>query len=215
MGPSGERTDDVEHLDVVIIGAGISGISAGYHLSTLSPGRSFAMIEQRDEIGGTWDLFRYPGVRSDSDMHTLGFRFFPWIHEKSIADGGSILEYLNEAVDRFDLRRHISFGQQILSADWSSADACWTLTTQTEHGVSVVRCNVLFACAGYYSYKAGHTPDFAGIEDFGGDLVHPQHWPADLDVSDRKVVIIGSGATAVTLVPALANDDPSKFELVE
>lgn len=165
--------DEVATFDVVIVGAGISGISAAYYLSTECPDRTFTILEQRSNIGGTWDLFRYPGVRSDSDMHTLGFRFAPWRHEKAIAKGEFILDYLQETVDRFDLRRHISFGQQILSADWSSADACWTLTTQTEHGVSVVRCNVLFACAGYYSYKAGHTPDFAGIEDFGGDLVHP------------------------------------------
>ena len=193
-----------EVLDVAIVGAGISGISAAYYLSTECPDRTFTILEQRSDLGGTWDLFRYPGVRSDSDMHTLGFRFAPWRHEKAIAKGEFILDYLNETVDRFDIRRSIQFGHQIVSADWSDVDACWTLTTQTETGISAVRCNVLFACAGYYSYKAGHTPDFTGVADFGGALVHPQQWPADLDVANKRVVVIGSGATAVTLVPALA-----------
>lgn len=193
-----------EVLDVAIVGAGISGISAAYYLSTECPDRTFTILEQRSDLGGTWDLFRYPGVRSDSDMHTLGFRFAPWRHEKAIAKGEFILDYLNETVDRFDIRRSIQFGHQIVSADWSDVDACWTLTTQTETGISAVRCNVLFACAGYYSYKAGHTPDFTGVADFGGELVHPQQWPADLDVANKRVVVIGSGATAVTLVPALA-----------
>lgn len=199
-----EAPPEIEHVDVAIIGAGISGISAAYHLSTLAPHRSFAMLEQRDDLGGTWDLFRYPGVRSDSDMHTLGFRFFPWIHEKSIADGGSILEYLHEAVDRFDLRRRIRFGHKVTLAQWSTETARWTLTMQTEQGVRQISCNVLFACAGYYSYRSGHTPDFPGVDDFEGAVVHPQEWPDDLDVTDARVVVIGSGATAVTIVPALA-----------
>ena len=193
-----------EEFDVVIIGAGISGISAAYHLSTLCPGRSFAMLEQREDLGGTWDLFRYPGVRSDSDMHTLGFRFFPWVREESIAEGDAILEYLNEAVDRFDIRRRIRFGQKVTSAEWSSEAARWTLTVETAGDQRTVTCSVLFACAGYYSYTSGHTPEFPGIDGFAGSVVHPQFWPDDLDVTNANVAVIGSGATAVTIVPALA-----------
>ena len=162
-----------EEFDVVIIGAGISGISAAYHLSALCPGRSFAMLEQREDLGGTWDLFRYPGVRSDSDMHTLGFRFFPWVREESIAEGDAILEYLNEAVDRFDIRRRIRFGQKVTSAEWSSEAARWTLTVETAGDQRTVTCSVLFACAGYYSYTSGHTPEFPGIDGFAGSVVHP------------------------------------------
>ncbi len=192
------------YVDVAVIGAGISGISAAYHLSTNAPDRSFVMLEQRAQLGGTWDLFRYPGVRSDSDMHTLGFRFAPWIHEKSIAEGGAILEYLNDTVDRFDLRRHIRFNTEVTTASWSSITGTWTLTMATEHGVETLQCNVLFVCAGYYSYSAGHTPEIAGLDVFSGTIVHPQTWPSDLDVTGRHVTVIGSGATAVTLVPALA-----------
>ncbi len=199
-----EPTAASPDVDVAIIGAGISGISAAYHLSKNAPDRTFAMLEQRANLGGTWDLFRYPGVRSDSDMHTLGFRFAPWIHDESIARGDAILEYLNETVDAFDLRKHIRYEKRVTSADWSSADQMWTLSVQTPSGEESLRCNVLFVCAGYYSYEAGHTPEFDGIDDFEGRVVHPQHWPADLDVSGAAVTVIGSGATAVTLVPALA-----------
>ena len=193
-----------ETIDVAVIGAGISGISAAYHLSKQCPDRTLAMIEQRESLGGTWDLFRYPGIRSDSDMHTLGFRFSPWVHEKSIAEGGAILEYLNDTVDRFDLRKHIRFQQKVTAAAWSSVEQRWTLTILTPDGVQTLRCSLLFVCAGYYSYRAGHTPNFGGLNDFAGPVVHPQAWPDDLDVSGKRVVVIGSGATAVTLVPALA-----------
>ncbi len=194
-----------ESVDVAIIGAGISGISAAYHLSTNCPDRTFTMLEQRSNLGGTWDLFRYPGIRSDSDMHTLGFRFAPWIHEESIAEGSMILEYLNETVDRFDLRRHICFQQKVTAATWSSEERSWTLTILGADGVRILNCNVLFVCAGYYSYRAGHTPELPGMADFGGRIVHPQQWPDDLDVAGSTVVVIGSGATAVTIVPALAS----------
>ena len=209
VGPKSDEDADTAYVDVAIIGAGISGISAAYHLTTNCPDRSFTMLEQRSNLGGTWDLFRYPGVRSDSDMHTLGFRFAPWKHEKRIADGPSILEYLHETVDRFDLRDKIRFDHKITSAAWSSAQARWTLTMSTKTGVETLSCNVLFVCAGYYSYRAGHTPDFEGIDDFEGRVIHPQQWPEDLDVSGEKVVVIGSGATAVTLIPALAEDADS------
>lgn len=162
------------------------------------------MLEQRANLGGTWDLFRYPGIRSDSDMHTLGFRFAPWIHESTIAEGSMILDYLNETVDKFDLRKHIRFEQKVTSADWSPETQSWTVSVSTPDGVQLVRCNVLFVCAGYYSYQAGHTPDFPGIDDFGGRVVHPQSWPNDLDVTGSRVVVIGSGATAMTIVPAIA-----------
>ncbi len=192
------------YVDVLVIGAGISGISAAYYLSTNCPDRTFAIVEQRSNLGGTWDLFRYPGVRSDSDMHTLGFRFAPWVHERAIADGGSILEYLHETVDKFDIRRKIRFDHQITTAVWSSEERQWTVTAVTPAGAIELRCNVLFACAGYYSYSEGHTPEFAGRDDFAGRVIHPQKWPSDFDHSGQNVVVIGSGATAVTLVPALA-----------
>lgn len=196
----------MEHFDVVVVGAGISGIGAGYFLKRDCPDRSFVILEGRDAIGGTWDLFRYPGVRSDSDMHTLGYSFKPWKAEKSIADGPSILAYLNETVDEHDLRRHIRFGTRITTADWSGETATWTLTaTDASTGATVgFTCSFLFMCSGYYSYEAGHTPEFPGIDDFAGTVVHPQQWPADLDCTGRRVTVIGSGATAMTLVPALA-----------
>ncbi len=196
-----------EHLDVIVVGAGISGISAGYHLQTMCPDRSYAILERRPQLGGTWDLFRYPGVRSDSDMHTLGYRFKPWTDPKSIADGPSILRYLEETAREFGIDRHIRFDHGVSSARWSSADARWTLAVEDAAGVSTtMTCNYLFMCSGYYRYQSGHTPDFEGSSDFGGQIVHPQHWPADLDHRDENVVVIGSGATAMTLVPAMAKD---------
>ena len=195
---------DVEHFDVVVVGAGISGIGAGYFLQRDCPSRSFVILEGRDTIGGTWDLFRYPGVRSDSDMHTLGYSFKPWTAEKSIADGPSILRYLNETVNEFGLQEKIRFGHTVTDAQWSSHNSTWTVTAQ--HGQSTIQysCNFLFMCSGYYSYTEGYTPEITGLDSFVGDVVHPQKWPADFDYGDKRVVVIGSGATAMTLVPAMA-----------
>ncbi|MFZ4811672.1 MAG: flavin-containing monooxygenase [Ilumatobacteraceae bacterium] len=194
------------HVDVVVVGAGISGIGAGYHLQTMSPDRTYLILEGRDDIGGTWDLFRYPGVRSDSDMHTLGYSFKPWTAEKSIADGPSILQYLRDTVSEYGIDQHIRFGHLVHRAEWSSNDARWTVeATNKATGEAVtVTCNYLFMCSGYYSYKGGYTPEFAGIEQFGGRVIHPQAWPDDLDYAGKRVVVIGSGATAMTLVPAMA-----------
>jgi cation diffusion facilitator CzcD-associated flavoprotein CzcO len=191
-------------VDVLIVGAGISGVSAAWHLSQECPGRSYAILEGRDDLGGTWDLFRYPGVRSDSDMHTLGFSFKPWTSPKSIADGPSILAYVNETVDEFGIRPKIRFNHQVSQASWSTDDATWTLTANTPDGEQTLTSNFLFMCSGYYSYKGGHRPEFAGSDDFAGDIIHPQEWPADFDHADKRIVVIGSGATAVTLVPAMA-----------
>ena len=197
----------VEHFDVVVVGAGISGIGAGYHLQTMSPSRSYVILEGRDDIGGTWDLFRYPGVRSDSDMHTLGYSFKPWTAEKSIADGPSILQYLRDTVREFGIDRHIRFGHQIASAEWSTEHAQWTVNGQRRDTGEAVTftCGYLFMCSGYYSYKGGYTPEFAGVDHFNGQIVHPQAWPEDLDYTGKRVVVIGSGATAMTLIPAMAD----------
>ncbi len=196
-----------EHFDVVVVGAGISGIDAAYHLQTRCPDRTFVILEGRDDLGGTWDLFRYPGVRSDSDMHTLGFGFKPWTDAKAIADGPSILEYLRETVAEHRIDRHIRFRHLVRRAEWSTDDARWTIEADGGDGERVtVTCNFLFMCSGYYSYRHGYTPEFAGRERFRGEIVHPQAWPDDLGYSGKRVVVIGSGATAVTLVPALAGD---------
>ncbi|GAA0732121.1 flavin-containing monooxygenase [Sphingomonas japonica] len=193
-----------EHFDVVIVGAGISGIGAGYHLKTRAPDRSYAIFEGRGAIGGTWDLFRYPGVRSDSDMFTLGYRFKPWTGAKSITDGASILEYLGEAARENGIDRHIRFRHRIVAADWSTLDATWTVTVEHEGRRSQVTCSFLYMCTGYYNYAKGYTPDFAGSDSFAGTIVHPQFWPEALDYAGKRVVVIGSGATAVTLIPELA-----------
>ncbi len=197
---------ETEHVDVVVIGAGISGIGAGYHLQDKCPDRSYVILEGRDDLGGTWDLFRYPGIRSDSDMHTLGYSFKPWEGAKAIADGPDILAYLRETAVQYGIDRHMRFGHQVTRATWSSDDATWTVeSTRTGTGETVsITCGFLFMCSGYYSYKAGHLPEFAGRERFGGQIIHPQEWPEDLDYDGKRVVIIGSGATAVTLVPAMA-----------
>lgn len=195
-----------EHLDVLVVGAGISGIGAGYHLQTHCPGKTYAILERRENIGGTWDLFRYPGIRSDSDMYTLGFSFKPWTDPKSIADGPSILNYLNETADEYGIREKIRHGFHVKSASWSTADAQWTVFA--EHVASgqpyQFTCNFLFMCAGYYDYDQGYTPDFPGIENYRGRVVHPQKWTDDIEWSDRRVVVIGSGATAMTVVPEMA-----------
>lgn len=192
-----------EHLDVLIVGAGLSGIGAAYRIGHDRPERRWAIFEARDAIGGTWDLFRYPGVRSDSDMTTLGFPFHPWRGEKSIADGADILAYLRDTARTFGIDRHIRFGHRVVAADWSSEAARWTVTYEADGERARITCRFLFFCSGYYDYARGHAPEWPGMADFGGMIAHPQAWPGDLSVTGRRVVVIGSGATAVTLVPAL------------
>ncbi|AMU95448.1 FAD-containing monooxygenase EthA [Sphingopyxis terrae subsp. terrae NBRC 15098] len=192
--------------DVLIVGAGLSGIGMAAHLQMHSPGRSFALVERRANLGGTWDLFRYPGIRSDSDMHTLGFVFEPWRHEKSIADGPSILEYLNRIVDERGIREHIRFNNKVVGADWDSAAARWTVTMEDDKGaVSTTTARWLYLGSGYYDYDEPFDANFTGREDFAGQIIHPQFWPKDFDYSGKKVVVIGSGATAVTIVPSMAD----------
>lgn len=200
-------TSSSGHVDVLIVGAGISGIGAAYHLKTKLPGKTFTVLEGRDAIGGTWDLFRYPGIRSDSDLHTFAYEFKPWTSDNAIADAHEILDYLDETIAENDLAPHIRFGHKVLEADWSSADAQWTVHVQrADTGeTSRLTCGMLFCAAGYYDYSEGYTPRFEGREDFEGPIVHPQHWPQDLDYSGKRVVVIGSGATAVTLIPAMAD----------
>ena len=193
-----------EHFDVVVVGAGISGIGQGYHLQTRCPDRSYVILEARAAIGGTWDLFRYPGVRSDSDMHTLGFSFHAWTQPKAIADGPSIRAYVEETARTHGVDKHIRFGVKVTAASWSTPDARWTLETAEPDGPRTLTCNFLCMASGYYSYDRGHAPQFAGAADFGGRIVHPQFWPEDLDYTGKQVIVIGSGATAVTLVPEMA-----------
>ena len=200
----------IEHVDVLIVGAGISGIGAAYYLQKEHPGRSYAILEARAATGGTWDLFRYPGIRSDSDLHTFGYEFKPWRDEDAIASADKILAYLRETVAENGIDAKIRFHHKVLGAAWSSDDARWTVdierfdgTEDTEELVQI-SANWIFCAGGYYRYDEGYTPEFGGRDRFGGEVVHPQHWPEDLDYTDKKVVIIGSGATAVTLVPAMA-----------
>jgi monooxygenase len=195
-----------EHLDVLIVGAGLSGIGAAWHLQDRCPGKSYAIFEARGDLGGTWDLFRYPGIRSDSDMHTLGYRFKPWTAAKSITDGPSILEYVRKTASDHDIVERIRFHHRVVSATWSSEDSRWTVEAErSEDGETVqVTCDFLWTCGGYYRYDEGYTPQFDGLDRFTGRVVHPQHWPEDLDYAGKRVVVIGSGATAVTLVPAMA-----------
>lgn len=192
-----------DHVDVLIIGAGLSGIGAAAHLAKDLPGTTYAVLERRDASGGTWDLFRYPGVRSDSDMHTLGYRFRPWRGDVALADGASILAYLRDTAREFGVDEHIRHGHHVTSADWDSTTARWTVRAEVDGGTREITADFLWACSGYYDYDEGHTPHFDGQERFGGQVVHPQHWPDDLDYEGKKVVVIGSGATAVTLVPAM------------
>jgi monooxygenase len=196
---------ETRHVDVLVVGAGISGIGAAYHLKTLCPTRTFAVLEGRDQLGGTWDLFRYPGVRSDSDMHTLGYRFKPWTSRKAIADGPSILAYLRETVEEFDLARHIAYGVRVERAEWSSADARWNVTAVLNGGERVTySCGYLFMCTGYYRYAKAFEAEIPGLESFGGTVVHPQFWPENFDYTGKRIVVIGSGATAMTIVPSMA-----------
>jgi monooxygenase len=197
----------VEHLDVLVVGAGLSGIGAGHYVQTECPWASYAIFEARDAIGGTWDLFRYPGIRSDSDMFTLGYSFRPWDGEKSIADGDSILQYIRDTAAEEAIDKKIRFHHRILSAAWSTADACWHVRAQrTDSGETVeLTAGFLFSCTGYYRYDQGYTPEFPGTDRFSGTIIHPQLWPEDLDYEDKRVVVIGSGATAVTLIPAMAD----------
>src|SRR3954447_13940936 len=198
-----------EHFDLLIVGAGLSGVGAGYHLQQKCPGKRFAILEGRDRIGGTWDLFRYPGIRSDSDMYTLGYSFKPWTEPKAIADGPRILNYVCETAVDNGIDRKIRFHHRVKRASWSSPEARWTVEAERNVGegaTEIVRftCGFLFMCSGYYKYEEGYTPEFSGSADFAGRIVHPQKWPDDLDYAGKRVVVIGSGATAVTLVPELA-----------
>ena len=198
----------VEHVNVLIVGAGLSGIGAAYHLQANCPGKTYAILEGRAATGGTWDLFRYPGVRSDSDMHTLGYAFRAWRGDKAIADGPSILSYIRETATHYGIDRQIRLGHRVERASWSSADARWTVEAQVDAGGATrpvtLTCDFLYMCSGYYNYDQGYTPAWPGVERFGGPIVHPQKWPEDLDVTGKRIVVIGSGATAVTLVPELA-----------
>ncbi len=191
-------------FDMLIVGAGISGIGAAVHFTQNCPGKTYAVIEARENIGGTWDLFRYPGIRSDSDMHTFGFKFKPWTNPKAIADGDSILEYLDETIDEFGVRENINFKHKCVGASWSTPNAMWTVKIESPDGPKTMTCRFLFMCAGYYSYDNPHDPYIEGQERFNGPLIHPQLWDNTLDYTDKRVVIIGSGATAVTLLPAMA-----------
>jgi cation diffusion facilitator CzcD-associated flavoprotein CzcO len=196
-----------EHFDVLIIGAGISGVDSAVHLKRALPHKRFAVLEARDAIGGTWDLFRYPGVRSDSDMYTLGFEFKPWRREKAIADGWTIKEYVEEAARENGIEEHIRFGHKVVRAEWDTPTARWTVEVELVHTGDRLKLTAGFihACSGYYRYEDGYTPEFPGVEDFQGTLIHPQHWPEDLDYTGKRVVVIGSGATAMTLVPAMTD----------
>jgi monooxygenase len=201
------RRMSVEHLDVLIVGAGLSGIGAGYHLQANCAGKRYAILEGRDSIGGTWDLFRYPGIRSDSDMYTLGYAFQPWTQAKAIADGPAILKYVRDTAAEYGIDRHIRYGHRVKRASWSSADALWTVEVERGSPAETVQlsCRFLFMCSGYYNYEQGYTPDFPGIDKFTGRVVHPQKWTPDIDYANKRVVVIGSGATAVTLVPSMAS----------
>ena len=192
------------HVDVLIVGAGLSGIGAAWWLKEKCPARTFALLEQRETICGTWDLFRYPGIRSDSDMYTLGYAFRPWTEAKAIADGPSILKYVRDTAREAGIEKHIRFKHKVISANWDSSTARWTVTAETEGRRVIVTAGFLMMCSGYYRYEAGYAPTFPGQDDFKGRIVHPQKWTADIDHSGKNVVVIGSGATAVTLVPEMA-----------
>jgi monooxygenase len=204
-----------EFVDVVIVGAGISGISAAWHLQDRCPAKSYVILERRENLGGTWDLFKYPGIRSDSDMFTLGFRFKPWTSEKAIADGPSIMAYLKETVAEYGIDKHIRYGQKVVGADWSDEENRWTVRVKRDGEEVEIKAGFLFAASGYYNYDEGYTPEFVGRDDFEGTIIHPQHWPEDLDYAGKKIVVIGSGATAVTLIPALANSGAGHVTMLQ
>jgi monooxygenase len=195
----------VEHVDVIIVGAGLSGIGAACHLRRECPRKSFVILEGRERMGGTWDLFRYPGVRSDSDMYTLGYRFRPWRDNKAMADASAILRYIRDTAAEYNVDQTIRYNHRVRSAAWSSETSCWTVDVESEDNTLVqLTCNFLYLCTGYYDYANGYTPQWPGVERFRGQIVHPQKWPEDLDYTGKRVIVIGSGATAVTLVPAMA-----------
>ena len=198
-----------DHVDFLIVGAGLSGIGAACHFHEQFPERTYTILESRDAIGGTWDLFRYPGIRSDSDMYTLGYKFRPWLGEKAIADGPSILDYVRDTAAEYGIDEHVRYGHRVLEAWWDTASARWTVGAAHDGEIVTLTANFLMVCSGYYRYDEGYTPDFPGIDRFGGRIIHPQHWPEDLDYTGKRVVIIGSGATAVTLAPAMASDAAS------
>jgi monooxygenase len=194
-----------EQFDVVIIGAGLSGIGAARYLKTRLPNKSFVILETKPRMGGTWDLFRYPGIRSDSDMHTMGYAFKPWKHPKAISEGGAIIDYIKETASENDIDHHIRFQHKVINASWSSDKTLWTLEIETADGSrSQITCPFIFSCSGYYNHHEGYLPQWPGYHDYKGILVHPQFWPEDLDYTGKRVVIVGSGATAVTLGPAMA-----------
>ncbi len=203
-------TDDLAlpaHVDVVVVGAGLSGIGAGYRLQTECPERGYLILESRDRMGGTWDLFTYPGVRSDSDMFTLGYQFRPWRGAEAIADGPSILRYIQETAAELGIDEHVRYATKVVAADFSTAEARWTLTLDRRGRRTTMTCDFLYSCAGYYDYDETYTPALPGIEEYAGQVVHPQFWPADLDYAGRRVVVVGSGATAVTLVPSMTSGE--------
>ena len=204
-------TNHIESIDVLIIGAGLSGIGGACHLRRSSPDRSFMILESREASGGTWDLFRYPGIRSDSDMYTFGYGFKPWSDKSSIADGHKILSYIRETAAEYDVEQHIRYQHKVVSASWSSTQSRWLVTAERgDTGEqATISCQFIFSCSGYYDYDQGYTPEFAGIDSFKGQVIHAQHWPEQLDYQDKRVVVIGSGATAVTLVPAMSQDTAS------
>ena len=196
----------MEHVDVIVVGAGLSGIGGACHLKRECPQKSFLILEGRETMGGTWDLFRYPGVRSDSDMYTLGYRFRPWREAKAMAGGPAILKYIRDTAAEYDIDKKIRFNQRVRRASWSSDNERWTVEVENGHDKTVVQltCGFLYLCTGYYDYESGYTPEWPGVERFRGRIVHPQKWPEDLDYAGKRIVVIGSGATAVTLVPAMA-----------
>jgi monooxygenase len=204
-----------EFVDVLIVGAGISGISAAWHVQDRCPTKSYTILEARSDLGGTWDLFRYPGIRSDSDMYTLGFRFRPWPGAKAIADGPSILSYLHETVAEYGVDKHIRFRHKVLNVDWSSAENRWTVHFDHDGTEATIKAGFVFVCSGYYNYDQGYSPEFPGQEDFTGPIIHPQHWPEDLDYQGKNIVVIGSGATSVTLIPALVDSGAGHVTMLQ